>query len=164
MLFLGLILGRLNGGKIWAALRESAYRSTTVFVIAIGGKLFVNFIALTGTTTDIAAWIETSSVSVLTVMALIVVMYILLDHSPDPSFDYPDCRKLWFFTDLVRCGGVQTSGDWVGDTADWSQRLCYQIHCWRLLVPTDRGFCLCGYLADPRAVGLSDTLCVVARR
>ena len=83
-LVLGLVLGRLNLKKIWAALKESVYQSATVFVIAIGGKLFVNFMALTGMATDITVWIETSGVSMLMVMALIVVMYILLGMFLDP--------------------------------------------------------------------------------
>lgn len=83
-LVLGLLLGRLNLPKIFAALKESVYQSSMVFVIAIGGKLFVNFIALTGLAGEITTWIETSGVSVFVVMGLIVVMYIFLGMFLDP--------------------------------------------------------------------------------
>lgn len=77
-LVLGAVLGRLDLRRIYAALKESVFQSSMIFVIAIGGKLFVNFIALTGMAGDITQWIETSGVSVFTVMALIVLLYIFL--------------------------------------------------------------------------------------
>ncbi len=83
-LILGVVLGRLNLGGIFAALKESVYQSSMIFVIAIGGKLFVNFIALTGMAGDITTWIETSGVSVVAVMALIVLLYIFLGMFLDP--------------------------------------------------------------------------------
>jgi len=83
-LVLGVVLGRLKLAGIYAALKDSVYQSSMIFVIAIGGKLFVNFIALTGLAGDITAWIETSGVSVFMVMGLIVVMYIFLGMFLDP--------------------------------------------------------------------------------
>lgn len=83
-LVLGVLLGRLKLGGIVAALKESVFQSSMIFVIAIGGKLFVNFIALTGLAADITLWIETSGVSVLAVMALIVLLYIFLGMFLDP--------------------------------------------------------------------------------
>jgi len=83
-LILGLLLGRLNLTRIYDALKESVFQSSMIFVIAIGGKLFVNFIALTGMATEITQWINTSGVSVMAVMALIVVLYIFLGMFLDP--------------------------------------------------------------------------------
>ncbi len=83
-LVLGLLLGRLNFPKILAALKESVFQTSMIFVIAIGGKLFVNFIALTGLAGEITTWIETSGVSVIMVMGLIVLMYIFLGMFLDP--------------------------------------------------------------------------------
>ena len=83
-LVLGVVLGRLKLAGIYAALKDSVYQSSMIFVIAIGGKLFVNFIALTGLAGDITAWIETSGVSVFMVMGFIVVMYIFLGMFLDP--------------------------------------------------------------------------------
>ena len=83
-LILGLLLGRLNLTRIYDALKESVFQTSMIFVIAIGGKLFVNFIALTGMATEITQWINTSGVSVMAVMALIVVLYIFLGMFLDP--------------------------------------------------------------------------------
>ncbi|MFY9211829.1 MAG: TRAP transporter large permease [Aestuariivita sp.] len=83
-LVLGVVLGRLNLSRIFAALKESVYQSSMIFVIAIGGKLFVNFMALTGLASEITVWIETSGVSVVTVMLLIVLLYLLLGMFLDP--------------------------------------------------------------------------------
>ena len=83
-LILGLILTRLNLKRIFSALRESVFQSSMIFVIAIGGKLFVNFIALTGLAAEITQWINTSGVSMFAVMALIVILYIFLGMFLDP--------------------------------------------------------------------------------
>ena len=83
-LVLGFVLRRLNLTKILSALKESVYQTSMIFVIAIGGKLFVNFIALTGLANEITNWIETSNTSMEVVIGLIVVMYIFLGMFLDP--------------------------------------------------------------------------------
>ncbi len=54
-LVLGFVLRRLNLAKMLSALKESVYQTSMIFVIAIGGKLFVNFIALTGLANEITS-------------------------------------------------------------------------------------------------------------
>ncbi|MEM1050388.1 MAG: TRAP transporter large permease [Pseudomonadota bacterium] len=83
-LVLGFVLARLSIGKLIAALRESVYQTAMIFAIAIGGKLFVNFIALTGMAAAITGWIEASDTSIFVVLGLIVVMYIFLGMFLDP--------------------------------------------------------------------------------
>ncbi|MGB5215719.1 MAG: TRAP transporter large permease [Anderseniella sp.] len=83
-LLLGLVLGRLKTSNIASALRETVYQSSMIFAIAIGGKLFVNFIALTGMAASITALIDGSGASVVVVMGLMVVMYIFLGMFLDP--------------------------------------------------------------------------------
>ncbi|MCR9125658.1 MAG: TRAP transporter large permease [Rhodobacteraceae bacterium] len=83
-LALGVVLGRLNLRRIGAALKETVFQSAMIFVIAIGGKLFVSFIALTGLPTQITEWIQAADVSVFLVMGLIVVMYLFLGMFLDP--------------------------------------------------------------------------------
>ncbi len=83
-LVLGFVLRRLNLAKMLSALKESVYQTSMIFVIAIGGKLFVNFIALTGLANEITTWIETSNTSMEVVIGLIVVMYIFLGMFLDP--------------------------------------------------------------------------------
>jgi C4-dicarboxylate transporter DctM subunit len=83
-LFLGLILGRLNISKIKTALRESVYQSSMIFAIAIAGKIYVSFIALTGLSNAISDWIAVADLSMLMVLCLIIVFYILLGMFLDP--------------------------------------------------------------------------------
>ena len=83
-LVLGFVLRRLNLAKMLSALKESVYQTSMIFVIAIGGTLFVNFIALTGLANEITHWIETSNTAMEVVIGLIVVMYIFLGMFLDP--------------------------------------------------------------------------------
>jgi len=83
-LVLGLVLGRLKTSNIASALKETVYQSSMIFAIAIGGKLFVNFIALTGMAGSITALIDGSGASVVVVIGLMVVMYIFLGMFLDP--------------------------------------------------------------------------------
>ena len=83
-LILGLSLGRLNISGVLRALKDSVFQTSMIFVIAIGGKLFVNFIALTGLANEITFWIESTDASIFVVIGLIVVMYIFLGMFLDP--------------------------------------------------------------------------------
>jgi C4-dicarboxylate transporter DctM subunit len=83
-LALGLVLRRLNIAKISEALREAVTQSAQLFAIAIAGKLFVNFIALTNVATQLTGWIGTAELSVFVVMGLIVLLYIVLGMMLDP--------------------------------------------------------------------------------
>ncbi len=83
-LTLGLLLGRLDFGKIVAALRETVFQSSMIFAIAIGGKIYVSFIALTGLSGAITDWITHVDASMFVVLAVIVVMYLILGMFLDP--------------------------------------------------------------------------------
>lgn len=83
-LILGLVLRRLDRAKILEALREAVTQSAQLFAIAIAGKLFVNFIALTNVATQLTDWIAMADVSVFFVMGLIVVLYVVLGMMLDP--------------------------------------------------------------------------------
>ena len=83
-LILGLVLGRLKTDGVLRALKESVFQTSMIFVIAIGGKLFVNFIALTGLANEITFWIESTDAPMFVVIGLIVVMYIFLGMFLDP--------------------------------------------------------------------------------
>ncbi|MEO1192317.1 MAG: TRAP transporter large permease [Pseudomonadota bacterium] len=83
-LALGLLLGRLSFSKIVAALKESVFQSSMIFAIAIGGKIYVSFIALTGLSGAITEWITQADVSMFMVLAVIVLLYLLLGMFLDP--------------------------------------------------------------------------------
>ncbi|MEQ8896215.1 MAG: TRAP transporter large permease [Roseovarius sp.] len=77
-LVLGLVLGRLNFKRIVSALRESVFQSSMIFAIAVAGKIYVSFIALTGLSAAIGDLIAASEVSMVAVLLLIVLYYLVL--------------------------------------------------------------------------------------
>lgn len=83
-LALGLVLGRLNLRKIGAALKESVYQASMIFAIAVAGKIYVSFIALTGLSGAVGDWIAATDVSMVAVLALVVLLYIVLGMFLDP--------------------------------------------------------------------------------
>lgn len=83
-LALGGVLGRLTIAKIGEALREAVMQTAQLFAIAIAGKLFVNFIALTNVATQLTDWIAASEISVVLVIGLIALLYIVLGMMLDP--------------------------------------------------------------------------------
>lgn len=83
-LALGLTLRRLTWAGIVAALRESVFQSSMIFAIALAGKIYVSFIALTGLSNAIGDWIMTAQLSMVAVLTLIVLFYLLLGMFLDP--------------------------------------------------------------------------------
>lgn len=83
-LMLGLVLGRLNVARIVAALKESVYQTSMIFAIALAGKIYVSFIALTGLSGAIEDWITVADLSVFYALAVIVLLYLVLGMFLDP--------------------------------------------------------------------------------
>ncbi len=83
-LVLGVALGRLNLSGIVSALRESVFQSSMIFAIALAGKIYVSFIALTGLSGAIGDWIAVADVSMVSILFLIVLLYIILGMFLDP--------------------------------------------------------------------------------
>ena len=83
-LVLGWALGRLSIPKTLAALRETAGQSAMIFAIAIGGQLFVNFVALTGIPAYLTDFIADSGIGFFWVMAGLVVLYLVMGMFLDP--------------------------------------------------------------------------------
>lgn len=83
-LVLGLVLRRLTLAKIISALRESVFQSSMIFAIALAGKIYVSFIALTGLSNAIGDWISVSQLSMVMVLTLIVLFYLVLGMFLDP--------------------------------------------------------------------------------
>ncbi len=81
---LGVATGRLTLAGFVDALRESAYQTAAVFAIAISAKMLLSFVALTGVTGALLAWIEAADLSVFVVMLAIVLLYIVLGTFLDP--------------------------------------------------------------------------------
>lgn len=83
-LALGLVLGRLNLRRIIAAVKESVYQASMIFAIALSGKIYVSFIALTGLSGAIGDWVAVTDMSAFYAMALIVILYLVLGMFLDP--------------------------------------------------------------------------------
>jgi len=83
-LFLGLASRRLDAAKILEAIQESVVQTAMLFAIAISGKLFVVFIALSDIPSDVLALITQGEPSVFLVMGLIVALYLFLGMVLDP--------------------------------------------------------------------------------
>lgn len=75
---LGLVLRRIDLRGIYAALRETALQTGLVFVIAIGAKMMVSLIALTGFTEYLLGLTDTMSLSNTQVILVIVVLFLFL--------------------------------------------------------------------------------------
>ncbi len=81
---LGFATGRLNLAGLIGALREASYQTAVVFAIAISASMLLSFVALTGVTGAALDWIQQAELSVFTVMAAIVALYIVLGTFLDP--------------------------------------------------------------------------------
>ena len=77
-LVIGLVLKRIDGPGILGALRDTAYQTAMVFAIAIGAKLFVSFVSLTGIANAALGFASEQAFPAWLVMAIIVVTYLVL--------------------------------------------------------------------------------------
>ncbi len=75
---LALIGGRLDRTTLREALRETAGLTGMIFFILIGAALFNNFLETTGLPRQLVLWIETSPLTPMTVLILILVFYVIL--------------------------------------------------------------------------------------
>jgi len=81
---LGLILKRLTRAHIFAALKECTFQTSMIFAIAIGGKIFTSFIALTTIPDAVTGFIETHNLSLPIILLLIIMLYLVLGMFLDP--------------------------------------------------------------------------------
>lgn len=114
-LMLGIIARRLNFSSIAAALRESVFQSSMIFLIAVGGKLYVSFIALTGMSANFVDWINQGGYSLAVVMLFIIVLYLVLGMFLDsigiilltlpivlPVVEAYDLSLIWFGVVVIK--------------------------------------------------------------
>ncbi len=83
-LLLGMITRRLSWWGFVEAIREASYQTAVVFAIAIGAKMFLSFIALTGVTGATLTWVQQADLSIFVVMGAIILLYIVLGTFLDP--------------------------------------------------------------------------------
>ena len=81
---IGLFQRLLTFENIWTSLKETAYQTTTLFMLALAAKMFVGFIALTGFSGQISAAAETANLSPGMVLLMVAVIYLVLGMFMDP--------------------------------------------------------------------------------
>lgn len=77
-LVLGMLMKRLNFKDMVEALKDACQQTAMIFTIVIGGSIFAYFFTLTGTGQSIITAISDSGLSKWTVLALVIVFYLLL--------------------------------------------------------------------------------------
>lgn len=77
-LAIGILRGHLPASEIFASLVETCRTSASIFVILIGAVIFGYFLAVTGATHAIAAWIGGLDLPPLVILALILFGYVIL--------------------------------------------------------------------------------------
>lgn len=83
-LVIGLGLGRLNWASLVDSLRQTAYQTATIFLIAFGAKMFVSFVALTGVMPWAVAYIQGMDIAQWQTLTAICLIYLLLGMFLDP--------------------------------------------------------------------------------
>ncbi len=66
------------GGYFQFAVKVSVFQSSMIFLIAVGGKLYVSFIALTGISASFVEWLTHGDYSLALVMLFIIALYLVL--------------------------------------------------------------------------------------
>jgi len=77
-ILIGILHRRLNFSELVDSFRETVLQTTTIFMIAIGAKLFAVFITLTQIAPALFKWLESSNFSMQFVLLSMVVLYIAL--------------------------------------------------------------------------------------
>lgn len=77
-ILIGVLRRRLNFSGLVTSFRETALQTATIFMIAVGAKLLVAFVALTQVAPSLLLWLQSSGVSMPVVLISIVVLYFVL--------------------------------------------------------------------------------------
>lgn len=81
---IGLAEGSLTLPRMWTAIRESLIQTAAIFLIAACAKIFVSFVALTGSAGLVSQWVAEAGLSPILLMVAISVLYIFLGMFLDP--------------------------------------------------------------------------------
>ncbi|MCV6587309.1 MAG: TRAP transporter large permease [Marinibacterium sp.] len=81
---IGLAQRLLTFENIWSSLKETAYQTTTLFILAAAAKMFVGFIALTGVAGQVSDAAQAANLSPAMLLLLIAVIYLVLGMFMDP--------------------------------------------------------------------------------
>lgn len=80
----GVMSRRLKWATFIESMRETAYQSASLFFIAVGAKIFVSFVSLTGVTSLLVDWVSHAGLSNWVILLSIIVMYLVMGMFLDP--------------------------------------------------------------------------------
>ncbi|MDC0662976.1 TRAP transporter large permease [Marinobacter sp. SS21] len=80
----GALSRRLSWENFVSSMRETAYQSAALFFIAVGAKIFVSFVSLTGVTGVLVEAVAASGFSDWMILLCVVLLYIVLGMFLDP--------------------------------------------------------------------------------
>lgn len=75
---IGMWRGRLRWSSLFSSLQDTARQTASIFLIAIGAKVFVTLLSLTRVAPNLVDWVQSSGVSVITVVFIVVLLYLVL--------------------------------------------------------------------------------------
>ncbi len=79
-----LARGRLKGGAFWDVMGEVAANTAMIYLLLFGAVMFAFFVGVTQLPNAIVAYIQTQSLAPLTVVAILLVIYLVLGCVMDP--------------------------------------------------------------------------------
>ncbi|RBW51264.1 TRAP transporter large permease [Marinobacter sp. F3R11] len=74
----GTLSGRLSWADFLSSMKETAFQSAALFFIAVGAKIFVSFVSLTGVTGAFVGFVDGLGLEPWMVLFFIVLLYIVL--------------------------------------------------------------------------------------
>lgn len=83
-LVIGIVLRRLSWADFVEAMRQTAYQTAVIFIIAFGAKMFVSFVALTGVVPWSVGFIQQLELHHWQTLFMICIIYIILGMFLDP--------------------------------------------------------------------------------
>ena len=83
-LVIGIMLGRLTWASFLESMRQTAYQTATIFLIAFGAKMFVSFVALTGVVPWSVGLIQGLEMEHWQTLFMICLIYLVLGMFLDP--------------------------------------------------------------------------------
>ena len=83
-ILMGFLQRTLSLASLWTAMRESLIQTAAIFLIAACAKIFVSFVALTGSAGTLSTWVTDAGLPPLALIAAIAVLYLFLGMFLDP--------------------------------------------------------------------------------
>ncbi|MEZ5674021.1 TRAP transporter, DctM subunit [Thalassovita litoralis] len=84
VLIFGFVTRRLNWANVMESMRETAHSSASLFFIAVGAKIFVAFVSLTGVTHVLVDMVSNAGLPNWAVLLCLVAMYLVMGMFLDP--------------------------------------------------------------------------------